>query len=295
MRKPIGVWGGFGLILCAAAVLSAESSSSGPAVSERIAAQETRLIEIEETAAQERAKIEREYEQQRAELTQGLARAAAARIGYSYRIRWVEFARMHRGLPYAQGYFEWPSYVVPAGRYDRPAHLRQAMEQEYFITEMARLLASAEFREKLTHVVEERLEVPLLPLLREEAKGLLALALRVQGELAMELRQLEDQRAARREATLAWERNLKEQVRDILDYLREGESNEERRGVVASIGRAPQCGYFCMIEGGDRVLEVGDRIGEIRILSIDPEKVTFVRDGATWTQFLGAPAASPWR
>lgn len=289
------VLGGLGLVLCTGGMLSAESSSSGQTISERIAVQQARLVEIEEVASRERAKFEREHDQRLEELTRDLPYAAAAGMDYSYRIRWVEFAKMHQGLPYAQGYFEWPSHVVPAGRYDRPAHLRQAMEQEYFIAEMARLLVSEEFRQKLTQVADERWDTPRLSLLWEEAKELLALVTRVQREVAMELRQLEDQRTERRETAVEWERNLKAQVRDILDYLRDSESRENRPGVVESIGRSPRSGYFCMIEGVDQVLEAGDTIGEIRILGIDSEKVTFAKDGVTWTQFLGAPAPTHWQ
>ncbi len=292
MRTSTWVLGGLGLAFCITGLSSAASSAREQAVSGRVAAQQARLTEIEEVAARERAKIEQEYDRRREELTRDFPRAAAAAIGYPYRIRWVEFAKMHQGLAYAQGYFETPSYPVPAGRHDRPAHLRRALEQEYFITEMAHLLASEQFREKLTQVADERWDAPLL---REEAKGLLALVTRVQRELAMELRQLEDQRTARRETTVEWERNLKAQVLDILAYLRESESDDPQPGVVESIGRSPRSGYFCMIEGVDQVLEAGDTIGEIRILSIDPEKVTFASDGATWTQFLGAPASSHWR
>jgi len=50
-----------------------------------------------------------------------------------------------------------------------------------------------------------------------------------------------------------------------------------------------------MIEGVDEVLGPGDKVGQIRVLSIDSEKVVFAQDGATWTQALGAPAASYWR
>jgi len=178
--------GGLILALSAAGAWSADGPSDGQAVSGRIEIQQARLTEIEEMAVRERTRIEQWYEQRRAEAAQRRAREAAARMDYSYRIRWVEFAKMHRGVPYAEGYFKTPSYVVPAGRGDRPARLRQAMDQEYFIAEMARLLVSGEFREKLAQIATERWDAPFLPVLRDEAKGLLALVTRVQRELAME-------------------------------------------------------------------------------------------------------------
>lgn len=295
MRASNWILSGFSLVLCAAGALSAAGSSRKAAIPERIAVQQARLAEIENAAKLERAKIEQRYEQRRAEVTQSLSLKEAARLSYPYRIRWVEFAKMHKGLAYAEGYFETPSYVVPAGRSDRPARLRRAMDQEYFITEMARLLASEEFQDKLTQIVNERWDAPLLPLLREEAQKLLVLVTRVRRELTMELRQLEDQRTASLEATMEWERNLQEQVRGILDYLRESEPKETQRGVVESIGYSPQSGYFCMIEGIDQVLGADDRVGDVRILGIDPEKVTFTKDDVTWAQQLGAPAPSHWR
>ncbi len=59
-------------------------------------------------------------------------------------------------------------------------------------------------------------------------------------------------------------------------------------------GYCPADGYFCMVEGVDRVLGVGDRIGSVRILGIDSEKVEFAKDGVTWSQALGASPKPFW-
>ena len=94
---------------------------------------------------------------------------------------------------------------------------------------------------------------------------------------------------------MAWETDLKEQVRGILEYLRQSESRPPQFGVVESVGYCPDNGYFCMIEGVDRVLATGDRVGDVQVLKIDPQKVVFTRDGTTWEQKLGAPAEAFWQ
>jgi len=93
---------------------------------------------------------------------------------------------------------------------------------------------------------------------------------------------------------MEWENDLKEQVRGILEYLRQSESRAVRLGVVESVGYCPSSGYYCMIEGVDQVLATGDRIGRIRVLKIGPERVEFAKDGTTWAQALGASAQPFW-
>ena len=157
---------------------------------------------------------------------------------------------MHRGQSHADAYFDASSYgfiISPSVH-----RLRLAMEQEYLLTEMADLLVSEDFSEKLTQIVEERWDKPLptlrsegrlvpsllpllskersdaslLPLLREEARRLLDVVVPVRRELTAELRHLENARRARLDATMEWERDLKEQVRGILEYLRQSESRQ---------------------------------------------------------------------
>ena len=93
---------------------------------------------------------------------------------------------------------------------------------------------------------------------------------------------------------MEWENDLKEQVRGILEYLRQSESRPVRFGVVESVGYCPSSGYYCTIEGVDKVLATGDRIGRIRVLKINPEKVEFAKDGTAWAQALGASAQPFW-
>jgi len=112
--------------------------------------------------------------------------------------------------------------------------------------------------------------------------------------LTRELGQLENQRNARWEAIMEWEKDLKEQVRGILEYLRQSESRPGQFGIVESVGYCPSSGYYCMIEGVDRVLGVGDRVGSVRVLKIDPEKVEFGNEGTTWAQALGASPQPFW-
>jgi hypothetical protein len=280
--------------LCAAGAWCAEGSTGEPTLIQRVAMQQARLAQVEQVVVREREQIEQWFQQQRAQVAQTIGRRAAARLGYTRNVRWVEFMRMHRGLPHADAYFDASQYGFVAGP-PRFAYLRQAMEKEYFITEMANLLVSEPFHEKLTQIVNDRLDAPLQPLLREEARELLAVVVRVRADVATQVRQLENARRARLEATMEWERTLQEQVHGILQYLREQESKATDFGVVESIGYFPQTGYCCMVEGVDRVLQTGDTIGEVQVLRIDPVKVEFAKNGTTWAQPLGAPAQAHWQ
>ncbi|OHB66434.1 MAG: hypothetical protein A2Y76_14160 [Planctomycetes bacterium RBG_13_60_9] len=278
------------VLLCGTVALSANQPARQPGIAERIEVQEARLPQIEAVAAREREGVEQWYQQRRAEVTREVARRAAARIRLSDRALWTEFARMQLDLPPVKGYLDI-SHLFGCDA----AVLRQAMIQEYFINEMADVLLSDEFERELSHIVTEHWDVPLLPLLRDTAQGLLALTRRVRAEVDMELRQLENQKKARLNATMEWERDLKEQVRGILEYLRQSESRQVQLGVVESVGYSPKSGHYCMIEGVDRVLAAGDRVGDIRIVKIDSEKVEFVKDETAWAQKLGAPASPFWR
>lgn len=268
-------------------------AESGPLISAPIAAririQEARVPQIEALAARDREQVEQWYRDRRVAIVQEVARREAARLSLAQRELWVQFADMYFDRPYPPAYFN-SGFV--AGY--RIALLGQAMVQEYLISEMADLLASREFERKLAQIVEERLDVPLLPLLRDRAAELLIVVRRVRTQLAMELTQLTNQREARLGAIMEWENDLKEQVRGILEYLRQSASRPVRLGVVESVGYCPSSGYYCTIEGVDKVLTTGDRIGRIRVLKIGPEQVEFARDGTTWAQALGASAQPFW-
>jgi hypothetical protein len=168
------------------------------------------------------------------------------------------------------------------------------MIQEYLISEMADLLTNEDFEHKLELLVAERLEVPRAALLRDQAAELLRVIRSVRTQSTAELAHLENLRNARRDAIMNWEKDLKEQVRGFLEYLRQSESRPTQFGMVVSVGCCPGDGYFCMIEGVDRVLGVGDRIGSVRILRIDSERVEFAKEGVTWSQALGAPVKPFW-
>jgi hypothetical protein len=279
----------FLLLCCATVARSGTGPSTSPQIAERIKIQQARVPQIEAVAAQERDQVEQWYKNRRAAVVQEITRRKAARLSLAQRELWVQFADLYLDRPYAPAYFN--SGFVSSYR---AALLGQAMIQEYLISEMADILANKEFERNLAQIVEERLEVPLLPLLRDRAAELLTVVRRVRAQLAMELTQLGNQRAARLDAIMEWERDLKEQVRSILEYLRRSESREAQFGVVESVGYCPAGGYYCMIEGVDKVLAVGDRIGNVRVLKIDPEKVEFAKDGTTWAQSLGASPQPFW-
>ncbi len=308
MRRLDWILPGFSLLFCGTVAFSAAGPAARPDMAERIKAQEARVPRIEAVAAQDREEIERWYKMRRAGAVQEIARPAAAQLSLAEREQWVQYADLYLGRFYAPAYFNY-GFTSP-----RAALLGQGMVQEYLISEMADLLASEEFERKLTQLVDERLEVSrvpflragvvngtvnllepqLLPLLRDQAQKLLVLVQQVRTELGAQVRQLDYQKKARLDATMDWENDLKAQVRGILEYLRQSESRPVQFGVVESVGYCPDGGYFCIIEGVDRPLGVGDTAGKVRILKIDQEKVEFAKDGTTWTQQLGAPPQPNW-
>ncbi|MCL5282944.1 MAG: hypothetical protein M1376_23925 [Planctomycetes bacterium] len=304
MRRVDWILPGFSLLFCGTVAFSATGPTAGPDIAERIKAQEARVPRIEAVAAQGREEIERWYKMRRAEAVQEIARPAAARLSLAEREQWVQYADLYLDRFYAPAYFD-AGFTRP-----RMALLGQAMVQEYLISEMANLLASEEFERKLTQVAEERLEVSplpflcegrvgpfetqLLPLLRDQAQQLLVLVQQVRTELGEQVRQLDYQRKARLDGIMNWENDLKEHVRGILEYLRQSESRPVQLGVVESVGYCPAGGYFCIIEGVDRPLGIGETVGKVRIVKIDQEKVAFAKDGTTWTQELGAAPQPYW-
>jgi hypothetical protein len=304
MRRLDWILPGFSLLFCGTVAFSATGPAVGPDIAERIRVQEARVPQIEAVAIRDREEIERWYKTRRAEAVQDIARRAAAQLSLAEREQWVQYADLYLDRFYAPAYFNY-GFTSP-----RVALLGQAMVQEYLISEMANVLASEEFERKLTQVVEERLEVSprpllrdgtvgllevqLLPLLRDRAQKLLILVRQVRTELAEQVRQLDNQRKARLDAIMKWENDLKEQVRGILEYLRQSESRPVQFGVVESVGYCPDGGYFCLIQGVDKVLGIGDTVGKVRIVKIDQEKVEFAKDGTTWTQNLGAAPQPFW-
>ncbi len=304
MRRSDWILPGFSLLFCGTVAFSATGPAVGRGIAERIKVQEARVPRIEAVAAQDREEIERWYKIRHAEAVQDIARPAAARLSLAEREQWVQYADLYLDRFYAPAYFNY-GFTSP-----RVALLGQAMVQEYLISEMANLLASEEFERKLTQVVEERLEVSplpflrdgtvgllepqLLPLLRDQAQKLLVLVQQVRTELGERVRRLDYQRKARLDTTMKWENDVKEQVRGILEYLRQSEPRPAQFGVVESVGYCPDGGYFCLIQGVDRALGIGDTVGKVRIVKIDREKVEFAKDGTAWAQQLGAAPQAFW-
>jgi len=290
------------LLGCGNVVLAENGASTSARVAARIRVQEARVPQIEALAARDREQVEQWYRARQDAVIREITRAEAARFPLAQREIWVQYAGPYLGRPYAAEYVS-PGFIpsIPI------ALLNQAMYEEYLISEMADVLASGEFGQKLEQLVQERLEVrtpntsyggwepaSYLPLLQRRAQELLIVVRRVRTQAAIELTQLANQRDVRLGAIMEWENDLKEQVRGILEYLRQSESRPVRFGVVESVGYCPSSGYYCTIEGVDKVLTTGDRIGRIRVLKIGPEQVEFTKDGTTWAQALGASAQPFW-
>jgi hypothetical protein len=295
------------LLTCGTVARSGAGASIPSPSAECIKIQEARVPQIEALAAADRTQVEQWYKVRRAEIVQEITRRAAAQLvarasgPYSSPAGgrrpgrnaldlelWVQYADLHLEKIYGPAYFNAGFLSYPS------AVLGHALVQEYLLSAMADLLVNRQFEQKLAQIVEERLEVPGWPLLREQAAELLSLMRNVRAELTLELTQLGNRRDARLDAIMKWENDLKEQVHGILEYLRQSGSRPAQFGVVQSVGYCVESGYFCTIEGVDRVLGVGDRIGRVRVLRIDPEKVEFAHDGTTWAQPLGAPPQPFW-
>jgi hypothetical protein len=301
MRRLDWILPGFSLLFCGTVAFSATGPAVRPDLTERIKIQEARVPRIEAQAAQDRERVQQWYQARRAAVVQDITRREAARFSIAQRDIWVQYWDMYRNQSYAPAYFT-PSFAVyPL------AELGQGMIEEYLISEMAELLASEEFERKLTEIVEERLDVftpsteygnwqppSYLPLLQQWAQDLLIVVRNVQAQLAIEVTQVENERKTRLDAIMKWENDLKEQVRGILEYLRQSESRPVQLGVVESVGYCPDGGYFCLIQGVDRPLGIGDTVSKVRIVKIDQEKVEFAKDGTTWTQQLGAAPQPYW-
>jgi hypothetical protein len=290
------------VLLCCGTVAPAAAGPSTPPSAESIKIQEARLPQIEAVAARDREQVQQWYQSRRAELVRQIARPEAAQLTSAQRSLWVQYAGLYSNRAYTVPYFN-PGW----GPSLQTAVLADAMIEEYLISEMADLLADGDFERKLERLVDERLAVGIpsvddrsqiafteQALLQTRAQELLIIVRRVRTQIAIESTQLENQRNARLDAIMKWEEDLKGQVRDILNYLRQRESRPVQLGAVEAVGYCPTGGYYCMIEGVDRVLAVGDRVGDIRVLKIDAEKVEFAKDGTTWAQSLGAAPQAQW-
>jgi hypothetical protein len=301
MRCSDWILPGFSLLFCGTVAFSAAGPAARSDIAERVKIQEARLPQIDALAARDRDQVQQWYKARRAAVVQEITRREAARFSIAQRDVWVQYADLYLGRPYSVAYFS-------AGFVVRPLTLVvQGMREEYLISEMANLLVNEEFEQKLVQIVEERLEVwtpsiaygnwqppSFLPLLQRQAQQLLSVIQNVRAQVTIELAQLENQRKVSLDAIMEWENDLKEQVRGILEYLRQSESRPVQFGVVESVGYCPDGGYFCLIEGVDRPLGIGDTVGKVRIVKIDQEKVEFAKDGTTWAQKLGAAPQPYW-
>jgi hypothetical protein len=270
-------------------VLAAGPSAASRNLEQRIRIQQERLPQIEQMAKQQREEVQQWYEHERATAGQERIREIAADFPMPERVRWIEYIRMYQDRPSTADYFDTLYFNVPFTY--RAIDLPYGMMQEYTVSEMAALLQNESFRAKLAQVVDEEWQVPVL---RIEAQLLLNLMDTIHLELTMELQRLERNKTARLDDIAKEEKNLQEQVRTILDYLRQSEQRKPQLGVVEAVGHSPQTGYYCVIEGIDRPLQPGDTARGVRVVSVDAQKVVFARNETTWAQDLGAPAQPQW-
>ena len=275
------------ILCCGSAGLCAQPAADG--LQQRIQIQEQRLADIEQMAAQQTEQVETWCADQSVAVAQEISRRAAARIGLAERTLWVEFAKVQSGQELPEEYFN-ADYYGFALSYETAVE-RNMMIDEYLVCEMADLLLCEDFTAGLARIIDERWREPLL---RKEAAGILSLAEQVQVEAKAALRNVEYRATSRIEAIAAWEKDLTEQAVETLNFLRTSGAKKAAIGTVGSIGCSAQHGWMAEIEGIAADLQPGDSAHGILVLSISPGGVRFSKNGATWTQQIGAAAPSQW-
>ena len=276
-------------ILCCGTVGFCSAQQAGDGLQQRIQIQEQRLADIEQMAAQQTEQVETWCADQSVAVAQEISRRAAVRIGLPERTLWVEFAKVQSGESLPAEYFD-ADYYGFALSYETAVE-RNMMIDEYLVCEMADLLLCEDFTARLARIIDERWREPLL---RKEAAAILSLAEQVQVEAQAALRNVEYRAASRIEAIAAWEKDLKEQAAETLNFLRTSGAKKAAVGTVGSIGCSAQHGWVTEIEGIAADLQPGDTVHGILLLSISPGGVRFSKNGATWTQQIGAAAPAQW-
>jgi hypothetical protein len=274
-------------LLIAVPCQAAENQPAAEAQMEaRLKIQQQRLKDIEELAASERQAIEQWYACHLTELRQ-LAQRQAKQLILSGRMLWTEFIKMNGQLPFADTYFSNTARTFVS---DTEAfELRAAMIDSYFLSTAANLLLDNEFCKLLADLSNGSGYNPQNPLIRSEARKLLRLA----KEFESELMRLENRRNDKLAALERWEKGLRQHVYKVMHEIKAMPETQDM-GVVSAISCDAK-GSLCMIDGIDKVLQPGDKINNVTVVSIHRDRVEFAKAGQSWVQKIGDPANPAWK
>ena len=228
-------------------------------------------MEIEEKTERARQEIEAQHAQRvTRHLTQHLAR-----VDLSDKILLTEFARISQEEPYTFGYV----FIGFRGEIARRAN---SLAEGYYDSAVRQVLMDDGFRQILWDLDDNR-AVPRQT--RRDARRFLVFVDRVRRGLES----LEGIRDVNLHSLQQRERNAKEEIRRAMIALDRG-AEKSQAGSVNAVGSDGQ-GPFCMVEGVNALLRVGDVIDTpplngVKILAIFSGAVRFEKDGATWEQKL---------
>jgi len=274
------------------------TQAADSSLQQRIQIQEQRLAEIDQAAASKMEQVEAWYADQRIALAQEIqqiARLAAIRLDPDARFLWVEFANIYRAKPLPDVYFV-PEVRFNANNYLftgnwETAILRNSMLDEYLVSETADLLLSEDFAIKLATIEDEGWQAPGL---RDEARQLLRLTKQVRARARAACDHLEYRKSLQIDGIAQWERELKQQVTEVLEFLRRTGTSDIAVGTVLAVGCSAENEWVAEIEGEEGNLRSGDTVRGVKIVSINTESVQFAKNGTTWSQEIGAPASAHW-
>jgi len=277
----------FACLLIAIPCQAAEKQTAAkPQIEQRLKIQQQRLKDIEQLAASERQAIEQWYVRQLAELRQ-LAKRRVRSLRLSERALWAEFIKMSNQIPFAETYF-----LSTARTYwwdTKGLELRPILEDSYFLTAAAELLMDRNFCKLLSDIADGSAYNPQGLLIRSEARKLLPLA----KEFELELVRLENGRNDRLAALEQWEKGLRRHVYKVMRQIKALPETTEL-GVVSAIS-CDKKGSLCMIDGVDKVLQPGDTINNVTVVSIHTDRVEFAKAGQRWVQKIGQAANPAWK
>ncbi len=259
--------------------------------SEQLNVQQERLQDIRDTASSERQNIENRYLAGLAQLKQD-ALQQARRIRLLDRILWTEFISKSGQKPYSDIYFyNARTFILNNPKaFDK---LRGAMIDSYFLNTATDFLMDADAKKLLAYIANNNAPRDSNNLLiRRQAQELLE----VMDYFAALSEKLENQKASELADLQIWEES------SIADSQMAAPPAEATPyGTVIAV-TCYNKGAFCMIEGIDEIIKVGDTINNnkaknVKIVKIDTgkAKVEFDRNGRQWAQTVGQSPNPGWK
>jgi hypothetical protein len=260
--------------------------------------QKERLQDICDIASRQRQDIENRYLAGLTQLKQ-LALQQARKIKLLDRMLWTEFISKSGQKPY-KPYSDIYFYNARTFILNDPKafdELRGAMIDSYFLNTIADFLMDADARKMLADIVNS--DTPRVSqnfLIRKEAQELLT----VMDYFAMLSENLENQKASELTDLQIWEENSMAEVQRAIREMVSPPKATPYGTVYAVIYYNK--GSFCMIEGIDEIIKLGDTINNaqtknVKIVKIDIDRarVKFDGNGRQWVQAVGQSPNPGWK